>query len=275
MNANHPRDWDTGIKAMTLLAPVQYGQVISLSAPAKHGCQVLMVELLHRADARVVALGAQHRTRHSKDFELMFSDGLAPQHVRAQVVDAQLEQTALNSQIERACLDAQQWQRQSNKPVFCVFDVALLEACTDEVVSSLKSFEGITIILFEALLNGQQASPRWHQLADVVIRFSNALIQAGVYPALDPERCHGAPSQEDAVCTRVKQYWATSLPEDPRRQRLQMYLSQPFYTAEYFTGVPGEMVSRDQVFEDVQAILDGVVDDVPLEQLRFRGALSI
>lgn len=46
-----------------------------------------------------------------------------------------------------------------------------------------------------------------------------------------------------------------------RARILQQYLSQPLYTAESFTGIPGQFVKKDDMLIDVQDILQGVYDD--------------
>lgn len=48
-----------------------------------------------------------------------------------------------------------------------------------------------------------------------------------------------------------------------RARRVQRFLSQPFTVAEKFTGVPGVMVSIDEVIRGFNMILDGEVDDLP------------
>lgn len=48
-----------------------------------------------------------------------------------------------------------------------------------------------------------------------------------------------------------------------RARRVQRYLSQPFFVAEQFTGVPGVMVSIEDTIKGFRMILDGEVDDLP------------
>jgi len=48
-----------------------------------------------------------------------------------------------------------------------------------------------------------------------------------------------------------------------RARRIQRYLSQPFFVAEQFTGVPGVMVSIEDTIKGFQMILRGEVDDLP------------
>ncbi|MBQ2164441.1 MAG: F0F1 ATP synthase subunit beta [Muribaculaceae bacterium] len=48
-----------------------------------------------------------------------------------------------------------------------------------------------------------------------------------------------------------------------RARRAQRFLSQPFFVAEQFTGLPGVMVPIDETIKGFNAILDGEVDDLP------------
>jgi F-type H+-transporting ATPase subunit beta len=48
-----------------------------------------------------------------------------------------------------------------------------------------------------------------------------------------------------------------------RARRIQRFLSQPFFVAEQFTGVPGVMVSIEDTIKGFRMILNGEVDDLP------------
>jgi len=48
-----------------------------------------------------------------------------------------------------------------------------------------------------------------------------------------------------------------------RARRIQRFLSQPFFVAEQFTGVPGVMVSIEDTIKGFRMILDGKADELP------------
>ena len=48
-----------------------------------------------------------------------------------------------------------------------------------------------------------------------------------------------------------------------RARRVQRFLSQPFFVAEQFTGVPGVMVPLEETIKGFRMILDGEVDEIP------------
>ncbi|WP_070120114.1 hypothetical protein [Bacillus marinisedimentorum] len=57
-----------------------------------------------------------------------------------------------------------------------------------------------------------------------------------------------------------------------RGERLEAYLSQPFYTAAEFTGQPGISVPLKAVLNDVNRILDGTADDRSPEEMKYIGS---
>ncbi|MFZ3578367.1 hypothetical protein [Virgibacillus sp. DJP39] len=59
-----------------------------------------------------------------------------------------------------------------------------------------------------------------------------------------------------------------------RGERLEAYLTQPFYVAEEFTGQKGEAVNLQDTINDVRKILDGSADSKDVESLNFIGKLS-
>lgn len=58
-----------------------------------------------------------------------------------------------------------------------------------------------------------------------------------------------------------------------RGERLEAYLTQPFYVAEEFSGKKGENVNLQETIADVRKILDGSTDKREVEDLDFIGKL--
>ena len=48
-----------------------------------------------------------------------------------------------------------------------------------------------------------------------------------------------------------------------RARKVQRYLSQPFFVAEVFTGVPGIFVPIDETVESFEALANGDLDNIP------------
>lgn len=57
-----------------------------------------------------------------------------------------------------------------------------------------------------------------------------------------------------------------------RARKLRNYFSQPMYVAEQYTGIPGQFVPIGDVLDDVEAILDGRLDQVDEGNFTYIGA---
>lgn len=58
-----------------------------------------------------------------------------------------------------------------------------------------------------------------------------------------------------------------------RGERLEAYFTQPFFVAEAFTGQQGKVVPMMQTLEDVEQILEGKVDGLSIDELRYCGSI--
>jgi F-type H+-transporting ATPase subunit beta len=59
-----------------------------------------------------------------------------------------------------------------------------------------------------------------------------------------------------------------------RARRLERFLTQPFYTTEVFTGIPGKMVSLDDALDGCERILKDEFKDYPESALYMIGAID-
>ena len=59
-----------------------------------------------------------------------------------------------------------------------------------------------------------------------------------------------------------------------RARRIQRFLSQPFFVAEVFTGMPGKYVKIQDTIRDFKAIIDGKYDDVPEQAFYMTGTIE-
>ncbi|UOR10347.1 ATP synthase beta subunit C-terminal domain-containing protein [Halobacillus amylolyticus] len=80
------------------------------------------------------------------------------------------------------------------------------------------------------------------------------------------------------LCSLVKVQGIDKIPASElatykRGERLEAYLTQPFYVAESFTGEKGESVSLQDTLTDVRKILDGSTDSKEVEELTNIGRL--
>jgi F-type H+-transporting ATPase subunit beta len=59
-----------------------------------------------------------------------------------------------------------------------------------------------------------------------------------------------------------------------RAQKMQNFLTQPFFTAEIYTGRKGVYVPIDETLKGAELILSGSLDNTPLEQLYMIGSVQ-
>jgi F-type H+/Na+-transporting ATPase subunit beta len=59
-----------------------------------------------------------------------------------------------------------------------------------------------------------------------------------------------------------------------RAQRIQQFLTQPFFVAEAYTDIPGEYVKVEDTIQGFKELLEGHYDDVPVEAFWFVGTID-
>ncbi len=59
-----------------------------------------------------------------------------------------------------------------------------------------------------------------------------------------------------------------------RARKIQRFLSQPFFVAETFTGIPGAFVTREQTVKSFKSILEGEYDNVPEQEFYMKGSID-
>ena len=59
-----------------------------------------------------------------------------------------------------------------------------------------------------------------------------------------------------------------------RARRVMRFLSQPFFVAEQFTGLPGVMVPIEETIKGFNMILDGEMDEYPEAAFNLKGTIE-
>jgi F-type H+-transporting ATPase subunit beta len=59
-----------------------------------------------------------------------------------------------------------------------------------------------------------------------------------------------------------------------RARRVMRFLSQPFFVAEQFTGIPGVMVSIEDTIKGFNMIMDGEMDEYPEAVFNLKGSIE-
>jgi F-type H+/Na+-transporting ATPase subunit beta len=129
---------------------------------------------------------------------------------------------------------------------------------------------------------------------------SRALVEQGIYPAVDPldstSRALGRGIVSDEhydTATRVQEILQRykdlqdiiailgieELSDEDRltvarARKVQRFLSQPFFVAEVFTGTPGQYVRLEDTIRGFQEIIDGQHDDLPEQAFYMVGTID-
>lgn len=135
---------------------------------------------------------------------------------------------------------------------------------------------------------------------DATTELSRKLVELGIYPAVDPLTSNSKGLQVDIVGERhynviqriqktLQRYKELQdviaiLGMDElsdkdktivkRAKRIQKFLTQPLFAAEFATGMPGRYVSRETAIEDFEKIIRGEYDHLPEEAFYMVGTLE-
>jgi len=59
-----------------------------------------------------------------------------------------------------------------------------------------------------------------------------------------------------------------------RARKIQRFLSQPFFVAENFTGMPGKFVKLKDTIKGFKEIIEGTYDDLPEQSFYMVGTID-
>ena len=59
-----------------------------------------------------------------------------------------------------------------------------------------------------------------------------------------------------------------------RARKIQKFLSQPFFVAEQFSGIPGRYVKLEDTIKDFKDIIDGKYDNIPEQAFFMAGTME-
>jgi len=135
---------------------------------------------------------------------------------------------------------------------------------------------------------------------DSTVVLSRALTELGIYPAVDPLDSASSILSADVVgkehyevargVQKVLQRYKDlqdiiailgmeELSDEDKRtvsraRRIQRFLSQPFFVAEQFTGIPGKYVPVSETIRGFKEILEGKHDDKPEQAFYMKGGID-
>jgi F-type H+-transporting ATPase subunit beta len=173
----------------------------------------------------------------------------------------------------------------------------LQERITSTRTGSVTSVQAI-FVPADDLTDPAPANTFAHLDATTVL--SRAIVEMGIYPAVDPLDSVSRALQPDIVgqehydtATRVQEVLQRykdlqdiiailgmdELTEEDkltvsRARKIQRFLSQPNFVAEQFTGQPGEYVKLEDTISGFQEILQGKHDDLPEQAFYMVGTID-
>jgi len=314
--------FETGLKVVDLIAPYIKGGKVGLFGGAGVGKTVLIMELIHNLAKEhgglSVFAGVGERTREGTDLMIeMTESGVISK--TALVYGQMNEPPGARLRVALSGLTMAEYFRDEGQDVLLFIDnifrfvqagsevSALLgrmpsavgyqptlatemgqlqERITSTRTGSVTSVQAIYVPA-DDLTDPAPANTFAHLDATTVL--SRAIVEKGIYPAMDPldstsralqpgivsdDHYHVA-TQVQQVLQRYKDLqdiiailgMDELTDEDKlvvsRARKIERFLSQPNFVAEQFTGTPGKYVKLEDTIAGFAAILDGECDDLP------------
>jgi F-type H+/Na+-transporting ATPase subunit beta len=325
--------FETGIKVIDLIAPFVRGGKVGLFGGAGVGKTVIIQELIHNVaqayEGVSVFAGVGERTREGNDLLIEMTESEVIDKV-ALVYGQMNEPPGARLRVGLSGLTMAEYFRDEGQNVLLFIDnifrfvqagsevSALLgrmpsavgyqptlatemgqlqERITSTRTGSVTSVQAIYVPA-DDLTDPAPANTFAHLDSTVVL--SRAIVEQGIYPAMDPLDSFsralqpGIVSAEHyATATRVQEVLQRykdlqdiiailgidELSDEDklvvaRARKIQRFLSQPNYVAEQFTGTPGEYVKLEDTIKGFQEILDGRHDDLPEQAFYMVGTIE-
>jgi F-type H+/Na+-transporting ATPase subunit beta len=325
--------FETGIKVIDLIGPFVLGGKVGLFGGAGVGKTVLIQELIHNVarehEGVSVFSGVGERTREGNDLLLEMTESGVIDKV-ALVYGQMNEPPGARLRVALSGLTMAEYFRDEGQDVLLFIDnifrfvqagsevSALLgrmpsavgyqptlatemgqlqERITSTQAGSVTSIQAI-FVPADDYTDPAPANVFAHLDSSVVL--DRAIVEQGIYPAMDPLASFSRALQADIVgeehyqtATRVQEVLQRYkdlqdiiailgmdelADEDKltvqRARKIQRFLSQPNFVAEQFTGTPGEYVKTEDTIKGFQEILDGKHDDLPEQAFYMVGTIE-
>jgi F-type H+-transporting ATPase subunit beta len=325
--------FETGIKVIDLIAPYIRGGKVGLFGGAGVGKTVLIQELINNVAQQhggvSVFTGVGERTREGNDlYREMEESGVLPKV--AMVYGQMNEPPGARLRVGLSGLTMAEYFRDQGQDVLLFIDnifrfvqagsevSALLgrmpsavgyqptlatemgqlqERITSTRTGSVTSIQAIYVPA-DDLTDPAPANTFAH--LDSTTTLSRAIVEKGIYPAVDPLDSTSRALQPGVVseehyrtATRVQEtlqryrdlqdiiaiLGIDELSDEDklvvaRARKIERFLSQPFFVAEVFTGTPGQFVKLEDTIRGFSEILDGKHDELPEQAFYMVGPIE-
>jgi F-type H+-transporting ATPase subunit beta len=325
--------FETGIKVIDLIAPYVKGGKVGLFGGAGVGKTVLIQELIHNVAREhggvSVFSGVGERTREGNDLWLEMTESGVIDKV-ALVYGQMNEPPGARLRVGLSGLTMAEYFRDQGQDTLLFIDnifrfvqagsevSALLgrmpsavgyqptlatemgqlqERITSTRTGSVTSVQAIYVPA-DDLTDPAPANTFAHLDATTVL--SRAIVEQGIYPAVDPldsfsralqpgivsDEHYGTATRVQEVLQRYRDLQdiiailgMDELSDEDklvvqRARKIQRFLSQPNFVAEQFTGMPGEYVKLEDTIKGFQEILDGKHDELPEQAFYMVGPIE-
>jgi F-type H+-transporting ATPase subunit beta len=325
--------FETGLKVIDLIAPYVKGGKVGLFGGAGVGKTVLIQELIHNVaqehEGVSAFCGVGERTREGNDLWLEMQEAGVIDKV-ALVYGQMNEPPGARLRVGLSGLTMAEYFRDQGQDTLLFIDnifrfvqagsevSALLgrmpsavgyqptlatemgqlqERITSTRTGSVTSVQAIYVPA-DDLTDPAPANTFAHLDATTVL--SRAIVEQGIYPAVDPLDSFSRALQPGIVseehyetATRVQEVLQRyrdlqdiiailgmdELSDEDklvvqRARKIQRFLSQPNFVAEQFTGTPGEYVKLEDTIKGFQEILDGKHDELPEQAFYMVGTIE-
>ncbi len=174
---------------------------------------------------------------------------------------------------------------------------AFQERITNTVNGAITSIQAVYVPA-DDITDPAPATTFMHLDSNTVL--SRKLVELGLYPAIDPlashsrglsasivgEKHYRVAHSAQIILHKYKELQdiiaimgMDELSEEQkmtvkRAQRLQKFLTQPLFSAEFTTGMPGVYVPREQTISDCERIINGECDHMPEQAFYMVGTLD-
>jgi F-type H+-transporting ATPase subunit beta len=324
---------ETGIKVIDLLAPITKGGKVGLIGGAGVGKTVLITELINNIakfhSGNSVFAGVGERTREGNDlYNEMAESGVLDK--TALVFGQMNEPPGARLRVGLTGLTLAEGFRDQGKDVLLFIDNifrftqagaevsallgrmpsavgyqpnlqqemgALQERITSTRSGSITSMQAV-FVPADDLTDPAPATAFAH--FDSTIVLDRALVELGLYPAVDPlgssstildpavvgEDHYNVAREVQRVLQRYKDLQdiiailgMDELSDEDRQmvgraRRIQRFLTQPFHVAEVFLNVPGKYIKLNDTIKGFQEILKGTYDELPESAFYMKGDIS-
>jgi F-type H+/Na+-transporting ATPase subunit beta len=325
--------FETGIKVIDLIAPYVRGGKVGLFGGAGTGKTVLLQELIHNIASQhggvSVFSGVGERTREGNDLLLEMEESGVLDKV-ALCYGQMNEPPGARLRVALSGLTMAEYFRDQGQDVLLFIDnifrfvqagsevSALLgrmpsavgyqptlatemgqlqERITSTTKGAVTSVQAIYVPA-DDLTDPAPANTFAH--LDATTTLSRAIVEQGIYPAVDPLDSVSRALQPGIVsdehyttATRVQEVLQRykdlqdiiailgieELSDEDRlivqrARKIQRFLSQPFYVAEQFTGTPGQYVKLEDTIRGFHEILEGQHDELPEQAFYMVGPIE-